>query len=254
MPCLMIDDAILQNTAGYSSGYPAGVPKMYAWYRGATKHRTGGEPPAHFTAVTGWGSIYREARSADQPESEQSVDLANAKTYVHIRDTREWRLVQDQASNTMAGAHFVPNFSNNEALPMKLEERAEGSVTLSGPPAGYNNHFWPVMRGTFDAGTVDAVYFQIDIKVSHPEPKLIAHVGVDWWLDDQAEFVQGFQNNPTAGASNWVTLTEKWSTLKFYSGDPEKLRLNPPPPLVPDAVTTMSNCAPSHAAKGADKG
>jgi hypothetical protein len=245
----MINDAIIQNTAGYSTGYPAGVPKLYAWYRGATKQRAGG-PPSHFTAVTGWGSIYRESRSAEASEADQSIDLANGKTYVHIKDTKQWRLVQDQASNQMAGAHFVPNFSSNDALPMKIEERGGGAITLSSPPAGYNNHFWPAMRGTFDAGTVDAVYFQIDIKVSHPEPTLIAHVGVDWWLDDQAEFVTGFHNNPTAGASNWVTLTDKWSTLRFYSGAPDQLRSNPPPPLAPDETATISNCDPLPAGKG----
>lgn len=247
MPCVMIDDAIIQNTAGHSSGYPAGVPKLYAWYRGATKHDKAGGPPDNFTAVTGWGSIYREAKSVESPETEQSVDLANAKTYVHIRNSKEWRQVQNQTDNPIAGAHFVSNLSNNDSLPMTIVESPDGGTTLSAPPAGYNNHFWPMQRGTFDAGTVDAVYFQIDVKVSTPDPKLVAHVGVDWWLDDQAEFVDGFHNNPTAGASNWITLSDKWSTLRFFSGDPDRLRANPPPPLLADDGSALSDCTRSAA-------
>ena len=43
------------------------------------------------------------------------ITIANAKTYVHLSATREWALVQDQATDGISGAHFVSDFSENRA-------------------------------------------------------------------------------------------------------------------------------------------
>lgn len=52
----------------------------------------------NFTAVTGWGAIIRKWGSK-YSNQDGSIIVANAKTYVHLRTTREWILVQDQATD-----------------------------------------------------------------------------------------------------------------------------------------------------------
>src|SRR5262249_36589691 len=49
-------DAILQNTRGYSEGYPLGVPRNYKWCGGS--YKSNAAPPDDFTAVVGWGQVY----------------------------------------------------------------------------------------------------------------------------------------------------------------------------------------------------
>src|SRR5260370_5341413 len=55
-----LTDAIYQNTAGNSQGYPLSVPTSWSWYSG-TDTVTGNTPPSNFSAVTGWGQVYPQA-------------------------------------------------------------------------------------------------------------------------------------------------------------------------------------------------
>ena len=130
-----ISDLIRQNTAGQSERFPAGVPRSYSWYQG---WNADGEmtPPADFTAVEGWGQIYPEAgAAAANSNPNATVEVANAKTYVHIKQTGQWVLVQDQSKLQLTGGHFVPDFAGNAAIPMKvtpLGGRARGFRCASG--------------------------------------------------------------------------------------------------------------------------
>lgn len=234
----MILDAIAQNTPGYSEGYPVGVPRTYGWCNGVYKPSEYSAPPSGFTAVTGWGLIYPKweldgSRPTPPPSSNPgvTVTVANAKTYVHLRATREWVLVQDQAEDEIGGAHFVADFGRNAGIDMKVEPQPDGSVRIGGPPIGYNDLFWMAKRGTFAAESVDGVYIQIDMKTNDANMKLVANVGADWWRDQNAGYERGFTNNKAAGASNWVELSTQWSTLFFYSWNTAELKANPPPPL-----------------------
>jgi hypothetical protein len=224
-------DAIIQNTRGHSEGYAAGVPKGYAWCSGSYKPAGNSAPPSDFTAVTGWGQVYPAAGAPAYSKPDGSIIVANAKTYVHLRTTREWVLVQDQATDKIAGAHFVSDFKANAVEPMMLDSQKDRSVVIGAPPAGYNDHFWLSKRGTYAAGSVDGVYVQMDMKTNDPNVKLVANVGADWWRDATAVYVQGFANNPGVGMSNWVKLSTQWSTLRFYSWSTSELQANPPPPL-----------------------
>jgi hypothetical protein len=246
----MVLDAIVQNTPGYSEGYPAGVPRTYGWCSGVHKPLEYSAPPSGFSAVTGWGLIYPkwefDRPTSTQPSSSNPgaiVTVANAKTYVHLRATGEWVLVQDQAEDEVGGAHFVADFGPKEGIEMKVEPQLDGSVAIGGPPIGYNNLFWMAKRGTFAAESADGVYVQMDIKMNDADMKLVANVGADWWRDQSAGYERGFTNNKAAGVSNWVELSTRWSTLSFYSWDTEKFKANPPPPLIdsaPGAKSTMA--------------
>jgi hypothetical protein len=146
---------IEQNSIGYSQAYPAGVPKTSSWCNGASKPENG-EPPADFTAVTGMASIFPKF-GASPSNKDGKLLVANGKTYVRLRSTKEWILVQDQAENEIVGAHFDAMIPKNVAVEMKAEIQTDGSTLVDGPPPGRNDLMWLVRRGSFAAGTVDSV-------------------------------------------------------------------------------------------------
>ena len=250
-----LSDIVAQNTVGSSEGFPAGVPTSYDWYDGVSKPAS--TPPSDFTSVTAWGQVYREANSSAYSNPNATVEVANARTYVHLRTTGEWVLVQDQAKTGIAGGHFVTDFSGNDSIDMNVTNLSGGTVALAAPPTGYNDHFWPTSRGVYPAGAIDGVYVQMDMRVNDPNLHLVANIGADWWRSSTAPFVDGFGNNPGAGMSNWVNLSTQWSTLGFYStstaqfqGDlpPTLTGSTTPPPVgtTPDPVgTTPDTVAPA---------
>lgn len=97
---ISLSELIKQNTLGQSEAFPAGVPHSYSWYQG---WNPGGQltPPADFTALEGWGQVYTEEGAPASPNAD--VEVANAKTYVHIKETGQWVLVQDQSKLGLGG-------------------------------------------------------------------------------------------------------------------------------------------------------
>src|ERR1700704_3139872 len=95
---ISISDVIRQNTIGNSDGVPVGVPSSWDWYNGTNKPAGGySAPPSGFTAVNGWAQVYQEAGAPAYTNPNAKVEVANAKTYVHLKTTGEWVLVQEQA-------------------------------------------------------------------------------------------------------------------------------------------------------------
>ncbi|MHC2538681.1 hypothetical protein [Bradyrhizobium diazoefficiens] len=225
-----ISDLIKQNTPGNSEGFPAGVPPSYNWYQG---WNDGGlwSPPADFTAVEGWGQVYPKVGSPPYSNPDAAVEVANAKTYVRIKHAGEWTLVQDQSRTQLTGGHFVPDFVGNVAIPMKATPLGGATIAFDAPPAGYNNHFWYKARGTYPAGAVDAVYVQMEMRVTDPNLHLVAMVGADWWRDARAPYLDDHSNNPGVGGSNWIELSTQWKTIGFYSMSADGFRTSPAPPL-----------------------
>ena len=232
-------DFIAQNTPGYSEGFPAGVPKTYSWCNGMYKPPGSGEPPSDFTAVTALGSVYPKYGEPEYSNPDAKIVIGNAKTYVRMRATKEWLLVQDQSEDEIAGAHFATNASRNTATDMKIEAR-DGVIIISSPPPARNGTFWIVKRGAYTAGEVDAVYVQIDMKTTDPKMKLVANVGAEWWRAPDAAYTLGVTNSQGAGNSNWVELSTDWSTVLFYSGSTEQLLADPPPPFAESALATKA--------------
>ncbi|MBR0959029.1 Ig-like domain-containing protein [Bradyrhizobium japonicum] len=243
---ISLAELIKQNTLGQSEGYPADVPHSYSWYKG---WNPGGQltPPAGFTAVEGWGQVYTEEGAPASPNAD--VELANAKTYVHIKETGQWLLVQDQSKLGIAGGHFVPDFSGNSAYPMKVTRLSSGAASFDAPPTGYNDHFWYGARGTYTAGTVDGVYVQMDMRTTDPNAKLVGMVGVDWWRNATAPYLADHSNNPGIGGSNWIELSTQWKTIGYYSMSTAAFQANLPPPLLgstqPPPVEPSDTLAPA---------
>ena len=227
---ISLSDIVSQNTLGQSEGFPAGVPTSYNWYKGWNGE--GQEtPPATFTAVEGWGQVYQEAGAPAYSNPNAAVEVANSKTYVHIKETDQWVLVQDQSKTQMVGGHFVTNFAGNAGYPMKVTPLAGAGTAFSAPPVGYNDHFWYKSRGTFAAGTVDAVYVQMDMRVTDANLNLVASIGADWWRNASAPYLQDHSNNPGVGSGNWVELSTEWRTLGYYSTSTAEFLADLPPPL-----------------------
>src|SRR5437868_2049662 len=129
----ILQNIIRQNTTGYSDGVPVGVPSSYSWYNGYTPGDNA--PPSYCTAVTGWGQIYQKDGVPAYSNPNATVEVANAKTYVHVIATGQWVLVQDQATDPIAGAHFVSDFSGNAAIAMNVGTGSNGSAALDTPPS-----------------------------------------------------------------------------------------------------------------------
>ena len=235
-----LQDALVQNTPGFSEGYPAGVPRAFEWCSGAYRPGGNAAPPPDFSAVTGWGQVYRMYGATVEPSSQARIMIANFRTYVRLSSTQQWVLVQSQANDAIAGGHFVADFAGNRAIEMAIERAPDGAVAIGAPPRGYNSHFWLGSRGTYAPGSVNAVYVQMDVKAVDAGPVLVANVGADWWRDARADYVSGFSNNPGAGMSNWVALTSEWAALRFYSGSSDEFSADPPPPLRGATVTPLS--------------
>jgi hypothetical protein len=226
-----MSNIIEQNTVGFSDGYPVGVPESYDWYQGLFKPAGFAAPPSDFTAVTGWGQVYQKAGAPAYTNANAKVEVANARTWVHLKATGEWVLVQQQGSSTnIEGGHFVTDFAGNAGMTMDVAS-AGSSAQFKAPPTGYNDHFWLGARGVYPAGAIDAVYVQMDMRVNDPNLHLVANIGADWWRTANAEYVDGFSNNPGAGMTNWVELSTNWSTLGFYSTSTAEFQADPPPAL-----------------------
>jgi hypothetical protein len=233
---ISISELNKQNTVGQSEGFPLGVPQSYSWYQG---WNAGGQmtPPAGFTAVEGWGQVYPEVGASTSANANANVEVANAKTYVHIKATGQWVLVQDQSQLGLTGGHFVADFAGNSGYAMQVTPLAGGGTSFDAPAAGYNDHFWYGSRGTYGADTVDAVYVQMDMRVTDPNAKLVGMVGVDWWRDASAPYLDDHSNNPGIGGTNWVELSTQWKTLGYYSMSTAEFQANLPPSLQGSAQT-----------------
>nr|WP_249137664.1 hypothetical protein [Bradyrhizobium canariense] len=231
-------DAIYQNTAGNSEGFPLGVPSYYSWYSGKTGSSS--SPPSDFSAVTGWGQIYP---MAGQPidSNPANVQIANFETWVHLT-SGSWVKVQDQATGSIGGAQYVADFSGNSNVPWQETKLADGTVSVVAPLSGYNDHFWPGGgRGTYTPGTIDGVYVQASMKTDDPNEHLVANLGADWWRSATATYLYEngvFVNNPGVGMSDWVELTTEWKPLYFTSMSTAQLQADPPPPLQSTSGTT----------------
>ena len=230
---ISISDLVQQNTLGQSEAFPLGVPQSWNWYKGWISDGLLAAPPSNFTAVEGWGQVYPEV---GQPVSTTAdVQIANAQTWVHIKQTNQWVLVQNQSTLGLTGGHFLADFSGNAATAMPATALPGGGTSFDAPAAGYNDHFWYGSRGTYAAGTVDAVYVQMDMRVTDPNAHLIGMVGADWWRDASAPFVADHSTNPAVGVSNWVELSTQWQTLGYYSMSTTQFEANLPPPLLGSA-------------------
>ncbi len=222
-----LNDAIYQNTPGNSQGLPLGL----SWDTDTSSTPTVMPAPSGWSALTAWGQVYQEAGASVSPNAaSDTVQIANFKTYVHLTNGT-WVQVQDQAQTGIGGAHYLADFSGN-AIPWSQQTLSDGSVSVDAPPAGYNDHFWPTVLGTFTPGTVDGVFVEAKMKTNDPNANLVAQLGADWWRNATAQYAGLNVNNTAVGLNNWTKLSTQWQTLYYSSLSPEQLEADPPPHLL----------------------
>jgi hypothetical protein len=224
-----LSEAIYQNTPGNSQGLPVGLP----WDTDTSSTKTVMPAPSGWSALTAWGQVYQEAGASVSPNAaSDTVQIANFKTYVHLTNGT-WVEVQNQAQDGISGGHYIADFSAGDAhLPLSEQTLSDGSVSFDAPPSGYNDHFWPSLRGTFTPGTVDGVFVEADMKTNDPSANLVAQLGADWWRNATAQYAGLNANNTAVGLNDWTKLTTQWQTLYYTSLSPQQLRADPPPPLL----------------------
>jgi len=106
------------------------------------------------------------------------------------------------------------------------------AVSINAPPAGYNDHFWPTLRGTFTPGTVDGIFAEAQMKTNDPSANPVAQLGADWWRNSTAPYAGLNVNNTGVGLNDRVKLTTQWQTLYYTSLSPQQLQADPPPGLL----------------------
>ena len=229
---ISIADLVKQNTHGQSEAFPLGVPHSWNWYQaGIPDGRL--PPPPNFTAVEGWGQVYPEV---GQPVSTTAdVQIETHRRWVHIKQTNQWVLVENQSTLGLTGGHFLADFSGNTIRDAGDRSRPVGAHRSMSRPAGDSDHLWYGSRGTYTAGTVDAVDVQMDMRTTDPTAHLIAMVGADWWRDASAAFVPDHSTNPAVGVTNWIDAPTQWQTLGYYSMSTTQFEANLPPPLLGSA-------------------
>ncbi|MEH2512185.1 hypothetical protein V1291_003539 [Nitrobacteraceae bacterium AZCC 1564] len=228
-----LSEAIYQNTPGNSQGIPLGL----SWDKDTSSTKTVMPAPCGWSALTGWAQVYQEAGAPVSPnKSSGTVQVQEFKTYVHLTNGT-WVKVQDQAQAGIGGAHYVADFSGDANIPWHAQTLPDGSVSVDAPPVGYNDHFWPTVRGIYTPGTVDGVFVEAQMKTNDPNANLVAQLGADWWRNASARYVGLNVNNTAVGLNNWIKLTTQWQTLYYSSLSPEQLEADPPASL----LNTMDN-------------
>lgn len=227
---LSIDCVVSQNS-GYDSGiYPYGVSTYFSWYAGGSAATGNSVSPSDFSSLTGWGQIYPQVGASNVAAN---VYLTDYRVYVHLT-SGGWQLVQDQATNSIGGRHYVADFSNNSSSEMSLIVQSDGSVRMDSPAFGYNNHFWIQPRGSFTLGTVNGVFSMAQLRTDSASTNLIANFGADWWRNASAPYLYQngvFVNNPGIGMGTWVKLTTTYQYFFFTTKTKSQLQAEPPPPL-----------------------
>jgi hypothetical protein len=170
-------NAIIQNTPVHSEGYPVGVPRAYAWCSGCSKSENDGPPP-DFTAVVGWGQVYPEV-GATRPDQDQiaTIEIANAKTFVRLRQSREWVLVQDQATVSVAGAYFVSDFSPNQASIRWNRNRNRTTVSRSTRRRRVTMRTSGLAHAACIQPEASIMCMLVDMRISDANTKLVANIG-----------------------------------------------------------------------------
>ncbi|MVT69686.1 hypothetical protein GPL21_31890 [Bradyrhizobium pachyrhizi] len=227
---LSIECVVSQNSGHDAGIYPHGVRTSYSWYAGGAAATGNGAPPSDFTSLTGWGQIYPQAGA---PNVAANIYLKDYRVFVHLTGGG-WRLVQDQATNSVDGGHYVADFSDNSSTTMDLILEPDRSIRMNSPSLGYNDHFWMEPRGSYAPETVDGVFSLAELRTDSANANLIANFGGDWWRDTSAPYLYRdgvFVNNPGIGMGAWVRLTTTYQYFFFTTMTRSQLQADPPPPL-----------------------
>jgi hypothetical protein len=214
-----------------SEKLPHGVPTSYDWATGPRVRDT--TRARQFTALTGWGQVYRCATSTRT--TSRPVELKGLETWVLRRSTRRW--VRVQRSSLVNGAAFPEDF-HGSAAPANFLRHDEHGTTVR-MRAGRNFHFWPSgPRATVPVADVQAVTVMVRGRIALERgagrPCLVLSVGADFWRDATAG-ADGFRNSADAGIGRFKRLGGTWRLFTMTSASAAVLAAHPFPVRVSSA-------------------
>jgi hypothetical protein len=243
-----LNDAIYQNTPGNSQGSALGL----SWDKDTTSTKTMAPGPSGWSGLTGWAQVYQEAGASVSPtNASDTVQVADFTTYVHLTNGT-WVEVQNQPQDGIAGGHYIADFSTDAHSALTEQTLSDGSVSMDAPPSGYNDHFFPGIRGTFTAGTVDGVFVEANMKTNDPNANLVGQLGADWWQNATAQYSGLNASNTAVGVNDWTKLTTQWQSLYYTTLSAAQLAADPPPGL--ETTTTSGGTSSSGTTTGSTSG
>ncbi len=186
-------------------GTPLGVPTGYDW---AKKGRLGqgNTVPSGFTAMTGWGQVFRNATS---PSVNTPVQMRNFQTYICYGSARTW--VQLQQGDVFGGA-FRPDFVGNVSQPAALSGTGTQTVGFAADSAF---HYWPAQgRATLPGTNICGMVVLMEARVNTAGTSLngayLLGFGIDYWQSLTAEWNAQYTTNKDAGVGRLRKVTNAW--------------------------------------------
>jgi hypothetical protein len=190
-------------------GIPDGVPSSYDWQRKGKRDRWN-DPPAHFSAITGWGQVFW-TRDASAGASADSITLQLRNHQTWLCENNVWRKVQ---ASIPTGAQYRADFAGNTAKRPRLMKVEHGVLNVQFEP-GTAFHFWPG-EGRVDMSPQNLcgvlVLVQARVRSNHPgaEPKLLIGLGADYWLSRTSQW-DNYKTNSAVGIGKLRQVQQDWT-------------------------------------------
>lgn len=198
-------------------GTPLGVPLGYDWQSVSVQHAGNSIPPG-FTAVTGWGQVFWDAKAP--LVLDQAISIRNAATFLCSWQTGaaapSWFRIQ---RGTIEGGAYSPDYIDNSSIPATIVAEGPSTVRVSfarQPPRAF--HFWPLGRsglistpGSRYCGLLFAFEARAVTQAGDPlkESLLLAGGGADYWLSKTAPW-DNYTTNAGLGTGQLRRVGTTW--------------------------------------------
>ncbi|MFN7569990.1 MAG: hypothetical protein ACK5TK_00850 [Betaproteobacteria bacterium] len=186
------------------------MPASYDWAH-ASRLGRGNQPPAGYSALTGWGHVFWMVGAAT---GTQTVEIKDNQTFICSGAGRQWQRVQ---RGDIDGGLFRADFAGNDNLRAPFVPGLEG--TRVGFAADRAFHFWPrqgrtALTSESLCGVVVAFQARAVRSDGQPLPagaasSLLIGAGADYWVDTTAAWDR-FQTNQDVGVGQLRRLTAQW--------------------------------------------
>ena len=209
-----------------SEALPHGVPLSYDW---AASPRVGYIRKARdFKAFTGWGQLYRCARSVRTPR--QPIQLRDMQSWALERATGSWRLLQ--SSERVRGASYPEDFKGRTKKADVLRQTSRATTVRLVP--SYNFHFWPESgRASLNVSQVRAVAVVFRARFApnglrRRPPCAVLGAGGDFWkstTDSPGKFISPVD----AGIGRLKRVRKGWRLFSMTDANARTLAAHPLP-------------------------
>ncbi len=230
------------DMTGSAEALPHGVPSSWGFAQGPVPGMMN-DPAAYqsqygivATAGDPWGQVYEAA--AGNPATNSRVNIRNLRLFFKSKSTGTWSEPYELNGTSIAGNAYCEDFScSNSAM---VNRRAEPDGTFSVKVGnGYNYHFFPLGRFTFDPGDVGGWIAIFEARLILDDPngvddrsiaQLLASAGADYWPTASGNWPFGGAPAIADGKLKYVKPDWRWYEITSLSAT--DLTANPAPLLL----------------------